>query len=67
MQYVHMHKKFGNLHNVCAAPVEKLVKVDNVGVRTAQYLKMLPEFVKAYQVSCFGEKHTFNSPGKVYF
>ena len=54
-------RKFGSLHNVCAASLEELTKVKYVGPNTAAYLKMLPEFVKAYQVSCFDEKHIFGS------
>ena len=54
-------KEFGNLHNICAAPIEALTKIKYVGDNTARYLKMLPEFIKAYQLSSFDVKKAFGS------
>jgi len=53
--------KFEGLHSVCGAPVGELTKIENVGIKTALYLNILPEFVKSYQVSCFGAKPVLRS------
>ncbi len=54
--------KFENLKNICAADVEALKEVEGVGTKTADFLKMLPLYVKAYELSCFDNKTRLDSP-----
>lgn len=53
---------FGSVHNICAADISELVKIDGVGKKTADFLKMLPLFVKAYELSYFSKKMCLDSP-----
>jgi len=48
--------KFGNLYNMCHASVNELTSVEGVGTKTAEYLKMLPTYVKLYELGVYGEK-----------
>ena len=43
--------QFGNIYKVCHASVEDLIKVEGVGLATAKYLTMFPEFFSAYSKS----------------
>jgi DNA repair protein RadC len=52
-------REFGSIYNVCAAPAGELVRVDGVGIRTAEHLNLFAEFVKAYETSFFAPKREF--------
>lgn len=55
--------KFENLKNICNADVKALMEVEGVGTKTADFLKLLPLYVKAYELSCFDNKTKLDSPG----
>lgn len=54
--------KFENLKNICNADVKALTSVEGVGTKTADFLKLLPLYVKAYELSCFDNKTKLDSP-----
>jgi len=53
--------KFGSLQNICNAPLSELMKVSGVGRSTAEFLKILPEFVRSYELSVYEDKITFGN------
>jgi len=57
--------KFGSLHNVCNAPLCELLEISGVGQSTAEFLKMLPEFVRTYELSVFEEKMVFKTTNEI--
>jgi len=57
--------KFGSLHNVCNAPLSELLQVEGVGRAAAEFLKILPEFVKAYELSVYDDKLVFENTKEI--
>lgn len=57
--------KFGSLHNVCNAPLNELLEVSGVGRATAEFLKILPEFVRTYELSVYEDKITFGNTKEI--
>ncbi|MBQ3115362.1 MAG: hypothetical protein IJC06_04510 [Clostridia bacterium] len=45
--------KFGSLHAICNAELKDLMSIKGVGLKTAEFLKMLPTYVKCYEFSCY--------------
>lgn len=54
--------KFKSLRNICAADVSALTEIEGVGTKTADFLKLLPLYVRAYELSCFDNKTKFDNP-----
>lgn len=44
-------KKFGNIANICNAPIEELMEVEGVGKSTATTIKLLPHITRGYQLN----------------
>lgn len=57
--------KFGSLHNICDAPLNELLEINGVGRATAEFLKILPEFVKVYELSVYGDKIIFKNTKEI--
>jgi len=49
------------LHNICNAPLSELMDVSGVGRATAEFLKILPEFARTYELSAYEDKVTFGN------
>lgn len=52
---------FGSLHAICGADVEELTAIDGIGLRTAEFFKMLPTYVKCYEFSFYNDKQELNN------
>ena len=57
--------KFGSLHNICNAPLNELLEVSGVGRATAEFLKILPGFVRAYELSVYDDKIVFGNSKEI--
>ncbi|MBQ2754073.1 MAG: DNA repair protein RadC [Clostridia bacterium] len=56
--------KFGSLQAICNADVKDLMSVKGVGLKTAEFLKMLPTYVKCYEFSYYRDDETLANSEK---
>ncbi len=56
--------KFGSLHAICSADINDLMTIEGVGLKTAEFLKMLPTYVKCYEFSYYRDDETMANTEK---
>ncbi len=54
--------RFGSVYNIASADLSEILTVEGVGKKTAEFLRLLPMFVKAYELSRFNNSMCLDNP-----
>ena len=58
-------ERFGSVAGVLDATEKELTEVKGIGLKTARFLKMLPEVFRHYQLSGYDDRETFDTVAKL--
>ena len=54
--------RFGSVYNIASADLSEILTVEGVGKKTAEFPRLLPMFVKAYELSRFNSSMCLDNP-----